>query len=221
MAQKKHIICLGLGSFGKALAERLAKNGCRVTGVDRHREPVEKLKDILYEAVIADASSRDAVAQLNIAESDSVVISLGESIEPSLLAALHCKEQGARHIVVKNVTNDHAKLLQHLGVDRIVFPEKETAEALADRTTWPNMVDFLPIDPEYSFVEFSVPDSLVGQTLAEANLRKNFGVWIIGVKDTLNDKLQMIPGGEHRLNDDQMLLVVGKQDDLERLRDVK
>lgn len=221
MAEKKSVVVLGLGSFGEALARRLAKNGCRVTGVDRHRERVEQLKDVLYEAVIADASSREAIAQLNIAQASSVIISLGESIEPSLLAALHCKELGARHIVVKGVTADHARLLQHLGVERIVFPEKETAEILADHTTWPNVIDYLAIDPEYSFVEFSVPDSLVGQTLAEADLRKNYGIWIVGVKDALTSKLKMFPGGDHRLTDDQLLLVVGKQDHVERMRDVK
>jgi trk system potassium uptake protein len=221
MAPTKHFVVIGLGSFGTALAERLCKNGCRVTGVDASREHVEALKESLYEAVIGDATDRELLTHLQIREANAVFISMGEDITRSLLATLHAKELGARRIIVKGVTEEHGKLLKSLGVERVIFPEIEIAMELADRMTWTNIVDFLPIDPEYSFMEVAAPDSFAGRTLQELNLRQKFGVWVVGVKDPMSGALHMFPDGEYKVGADQLLLVVGKQDNLKGLRDVE
>lgn len=218
MPSVKHFYILGLGSFGGALARRLKKNGCRVSGVDSSRENVEEIKDELYEAIIADATDYETLKHLSLKEANGVFISMGEDITPSLLATLHAKELGAKRIIVKGVTKDHGKLLKSLGVERVIFPEAEIAETLADRMTWPNIIDFLPIDPEYSFMEVAVPDTMVGKSLMNLNLRQQFGVWVVGVKDPMTGKLEMFPDGGYSLGLDQLLLVVGKQSSLEKLR---
>lgn len=220
MAEFKRFVVIGLGSFGTALATRLHKNDCRVTGLDQRRDRVELLKNELYEAVIGDATEREVLEQLNVRDAQAVFISLGENIARSLLATLHCKELGARRIIVKGVTKEHGKILKHLGAERVVFPEIEVATELADRMTWPNILDFLPIDPDYSIVEIAVPDSWSGQTLAEANLRRRYGVWVVGLKDVLTGKLEIFPDADFRLNANQLLLVVGRQSDLNRLREL-
>jgi trk system potassium uptake protein TrkA len=223
MPQRKRFVVLGLGSFGTALATRLAHNGCRVTGVDIEREHVDSLKDALYEAVIGDATEPGTLQQLSLGTANAVFISLGEhqDITPSILAALHARECGATRILVKGLTDDHAKILMTLGVERVVFPEKEIARELADRMTWPNVLDFMPIDPDYSFVEIAVPDSLVGKTLKESDLRRLYNVWVIGVKDALTGKLSLLPDADYRFGADQLVVVVAKQTDLTRLREVK
>lgn len=221
MASNKHFVVIGLESFGAALARRLTKNACRVTGLDQRAERVEALKTELYEAVIGDATERDAIAQLPLKDAAAVFISMGHDIAQSLLAALHAKELGARRIIVKGVTDDHARLLKCLGVERVIFPEIEIAEELADRMTWPNVIDFLPIDPEYSMVEIAAPDSLAGKTLQQLDVRRKFSVWIVGVKDALTGKLDILPDGDFTLGADQILLAIGKQDQLNRLRDLK
>jgi len=204
-----------------ALARRLIKNGCRVTGLDQLPERLETLKSELYEAVIGDGTERDALQHLPLADADGVFISMGEDITRSLLASLHAKELGARRIVVKGVSDEHGKLLKCLGVERVIFPEVEIAEQLADRMTWPNVIDFLPIDPDYSVVEIAVPDSFIGKTLKEANVRRQFGVWVVGIKDALAGRLEMFPDGEFTFGADQSLLAIGNQEELNRLRDVK
>jgi trk system potassium uptake protein TrkA len=220
MAETKRFVVIGLGSFGTALATRLHKNDCRVTGIDQRKDRVELLKNELYEAVIGDATEREVLEHLGLRDAHAVFISLGENIARSLLATLHCKELGARRIIVKGVTKEHGKLLKHLGVERVVFPEIEVATELADRMTWPNILDFLPIDPDYSIVEIAVPESWSGQTLAEANLRRRYGVWVVGLKDALTGKLEIFPDADFRLNSSQLLVVVGKQTDLNRLREL-
>ena len=218
---KKHFVVLGLGTFGGALATRLADNGCRVTGVDVNPALVEALKDKLYEAVIANATERSVVDQLGLAEADAVLISLGEELSPSLLATLHAREAGAKRILVKGLTDEHGKILRSLGVERVVFPEIEIAHTLADQMTWPNVLDYVPIDPEHSVIEITVPDSISGSTLLEADLRRRFNIWVIGIKDALTGKFHMLPGPDFRFNPDQMLVLVGKQDDLMRFRELK
>jgi trk system potassium uptake protein TrkA len=220
MATNKHFIVIGLGSFGAALARRLCANGCRVTGLDMSRENVDALKELLYEAIIGDATERDTVEHLPVKQANAVFVSMGEDITRSLLATLHAKELGARNIVVKGVTQEHGKLLKSLGVGRVIFPEIEIAEELADRMTWTNVVDFLPIDPDYSFLEIAVPDSFAGRTLQDLNIRQKYGVWIVGVKDSMTGKLTMFPAGDFTMQADQLLLVVGRHRDLGALRDM-
>lgn len=214
---EKHFVVIGLGSFGTALARRLCQNNCRVTGIDVDKEAVELLKDVLYEAAIADATQRDALLELRLQDASAVFISLGENISRSLLATLHAKELGARRIIVKGVTKEHGKILRSLGVERVIFPEIEIAEELADRMTWPNILDYLPIDPEYGFFEIAAPDSFVGKTLSGLDLRAKYGIWVVGIKDVVTDKLQMLPGADFTFGVDQMLLVIGKKNTLSEI----
>lgn len=220
MPKIKHFIVIGLGSFGSALARKLVANGCRVSAVDANAERVEELKDELYEALIGNATERETLQHLPIESADGVCVGLGEDITQSLLATLHAKELGATSIIAKGVTEEHGRILKRLGVTQVVFPETEMAEQLADRITWPNVLDLMSIDPEYSFCEIAVPAELVGKSLIEADIRRRYGVWIVGVKDVLKNKLQMFPPGEFTLIDDQIMLVVGKQQDLEVLREL-
>jgi trk system potassium uptake protein len=221
MAQSaKKFIMLGMGSFGTALATKLAANGCRVTGIDGRPERLEAVKNLIHEAVIGDATDREVLESLPIRDATAVFISLGENISQSLLATLHVKELGARNVIVKGVTKEHGKILEHLGVDRVVFPEEEVARELADRMTWPNVLDYLPIDPDYSVAEVAMPGSLSGKTLAEANLRSNIGVHVMGLKDVMKGKFEMFPDGKTKLLEDQVLLVVGRETEIAALREL-
>ena len=211
---------LGMGTFGTALARKLAANGCQVIGVDSCRERLEAVKNEIHECVVGDCTDREVLENLPLRDVSAVFISLGETISLSLLATLHVKELGARQVVVKGVTKEHGKILEHLGVDRVVFPEEEVARQLADKMTWPNVLDFLPIDPDYSVAEVAMPGSLSGKTLAEANLRTAIGVHVMGIKDVLTGKFEMFPDGRRKLMDDQVLLVVGRAEELQALRDL-
>ncbi len=219
MAETRRFVVIGLGSFGSALAKKLKGNGLRVTGIDSLTARVEECQEFLFEAVIGDATDRDTLASLYLDRAEAVLISMGEDITRSLLATLHAKELKAKRVIVKGVSREHGKLLKSLGVERVVFPEIEIAEQMADRLTWPSIIDFLPIDSDYSFVEVAMPESLMGKLLMETDLRRRFGLWVIGIKDIMTGKLIMFPDGEFRFNEDQLLLVVGKETDLKKFRE--
>lgn len=220
MKDQGRFIVLGLGTFGRALAVRLAENGRRVTGVDQSEKLVEQLRDKLYEAIVGDVTDRLVLKELVPSNSEAVIISLGEQIELSILTALHAKELGARHVYCKGVTDDHGKILKQLGVERVIFPEREMAVQLADSFAWPNVINSLQVDNEYSILELAVPNSLVGKTLQSADLRRRFGVSVVAVKDALRGSLVGIPAGDFVLSDDQLLLIIGKHTDLRRVQEL-
>lgn len=214
----RRMVVLGLGSFGTALALRLTANGCQVTGVDRYDRRVEAIQQRLDEAIIADVTNRAALEELMLETADTVFISLGESIERSILATLHAKELGAPRVFVKGVSLEHGRILEKLGADRVIFPEAEMAEHLADNVSWPNVLDFLRVIPDYSIAEVPVPGSMVGQKIGQTILRSQYGVLILAVKRPGTDKLEVMPQRDFPLDAGQRLIVIGRMDDLESLR---
>lgn len=108
-----------------------------------------------------------------------------------------------------------------MDVDRIVFPEDEIAVHVADRLTWPNVLDFLPLGSDFSVVEIAVPKSLTGRTLAEADLRRKHRISVLAVKDDGSEQPEVIPLAEHRLSPGQLLLVIGRTEDVNRFRELE
>jgi trk system potassium uptake protein TrkA len=216
MSEIKHFVILGLGAFGTAITRQLHENGCRVTAVDANEARVDSVKDCLYEAIIGDVTDHETLKHLPLAHADAVVVCLGEDIAPSLLATLHAQELGARRIIARGVDANHGKILEKMGVERTVFPESEIAIELANKLSRPNIIDYLPIDPEYNFVEIEVPEYLYGVTLLDSALRREFSIWVIGIKEAMTSKLTMFPDPKFEFGPDQMLLVVGKEKNLDR-----
>ncbi len=216
-----HVIVLGLGTFGAAVARRLTENKVRVTGVDIDEERVTELQDVLFEALVADATDPRTVEQLPVEKADAVVVSLGEDFARSTLACLHLLEANARRIVAKVVTPDHKKILAKLGVNDLVFPEVEIAEQWADRITWPNVLFRLITETQQEILEIGVPESLVGKTLKDADLRRRYGVLVIGIKNARKDtNYRFSPSPDTVLTDEDVLLVVGDPQGVAQLREL-
>lgn len=216
----QRFVMLGLGSFGTACALRLARNGSRVTGVDISPTAIEELQSDLYEAVTGDATDIELLKALDLPNTTSVVISLGEDITRSIFAALHAKELGAKHLIAKGVSKDHGRLLSLIGIDRVVYPEKEMAIQLADHLTWPNLIDFARIGQKYGFVEVMVPGCLVGKSVKDPALEKLGELWVVGVRDMATAELMMFPGPELVLTEEHLILAVGLEECLRELCDL-
>ena len=221
MVKDKLFVVIGLGSFGTAVATQLAKNKCRVTGMDQDRDRVDQLKGILWEGVVADATQKEALEVLPLKTAESVIISMGENITLSILATFHVMELGAHRVIVKGVTDEHGQILKKLDVHRVVFPEKEIAEQLADKETWPNVIDNLALGPGgYAFVEVAVPDNFAGKTLRDIDLRRRFGLTVVGVRKSLDGgDVEVNPSADFLLMPDHVLLMIGKKDEIERFRE--
>jgi len=186
--------------------------------IDSDPRRIEKIKDLVTDAIIADAREKNILQEFIQPDIDAVIVNLGDTIESSALVTLHLKEIGVNDIIVKVFEEIHGKILKKLGATEIINPEKDTATRLAERLTAPNLIEHIPLAPEYSIVEVALPDKFAGKTLKELQLRNKFNLEVIAVKDVLSEKFKLIPSADYKLEPDNVIIVIGKKDDLEKMK---
>ena len=216
-----NLAVIGLGQFGSALALELKKLKHHVTAMDSDPKAVARVQDVVDQAVVADCTDRSLLEELGLNLVDGAVISLGDHLGASILTTLHLKEMGVGRIVAKAVSPEHEKILKRVGAGEVVFPERDAAQRLARSLADPNLLDFLPIGDEFSVAELAPPDVLVGKSLAELSLRQNYGVNVIAVRELVPERTHLVPSANYVLKDSDVLVVAGRQEDLERLRQAK
>jgi len=213
----RSLLIIGLGSFGMTLARDLIKRGNEVAVIDIDEERINKAKGFVDKAIIADGTKREVLEELEIEEFDAVVVNLGDRIDSSVLAALHLRELGAKEVVTKAVSSDHETILKMIGVDQVVFPERDMALRLSYVLSTTNVMDQFFLASDYSLVELSAPLALVGKSLKELDLRNRYGVQVVIIKQTVPEEL-VFPSGDFIVKDSDVLVVMGKEKDLKRLQ---
>ncbi|MGD9903578.1 MAG: TrkA family potassium uptake protein [Vicinamibacterales bacterium] len=179
---KRTFAVIGLGRFGSAMATTLAQLGHEVIGIDGDEERVTALADQVSHAVRLDATDERALRAAGIQDVDVAVVSIGENIESSLLVVTLLKELGIANLVAKAVTPLHGRILEKLGVTRVVFPEREMAIRLAHSLVIPNVLDYIELSGDFSIVEVPAPAEFFGKSLREIGLRARFGLTTIAIK---------------------------------------
>ena len=215
----KQICVIGLGQFGTHIARTLARLDCDVLAIDVDEKPVAAVRDDVHQALITDARDLEALKSVITKDLDEAVVSLGDSMEASILCTLHLSKIGIERIRAKASSRDHAAILKAVGATDVIFPEQETAERMAHRIVNPDLLDYLPLSREYRVVEISVPESFVGQSLAQLHLRKKYGVLAVAIKHPDNARIEFMPSAESVLTRSSTLIVIGKDPDLTKLRE--
>ncbi|HPC82109.1 MAG TPA: TrkA family potassium uptake protein [Thermoanaerobaculaceae bacterium] len=213
----KRFAVIGLGRFGAHLASRLYELGHEVLAIDADPATVQSVQNKVSTAAVVDARDRQQLRALGLKDYDTVIISVGERLEASTLAALYCKEMELR-VVARAVNEDHGRILDALGVDEVVYPERDMALRLAERLSSGNLLDFIPLGEDYSIMELAVPDAFARKTLAELNVRARFNVHVLAVQDVVTGKVVMAPPADQALGDTSVLVVLGRHQDLERFQ---
>jgi trk system potassium uptake protein len=219
MKRKKHIVVIGLGKFGGELARQLAKS-CEVLALDREDAMVETVLDHVQRALIMDVRDFHSLSSVVTSDFDEAIVSMGESLEASILATLHLKKIGVKHIWGKATTEDHAAILKAVGASEVVFPERETARRLAAQILNPNLLDFIPLEEEYRVMDVAPPDSFYGHTLAELDLRRRFGIFILAIKELVPTRFVFLPSPDFVIKPSDILVMIGKEQDLVNLREM-
>lgn len=214
----KQVCVIGLGQFGSHLARTLARLKCEVLAIDMDEKAVAAIRDDVQQALITDVSDFDSLASVVTDKIDEAVVSLGEHMEASILCTLHLKNIGVQRIRAKASSRDHAAILKAVGATDIVFPEHETAERMAHRIVDPDLLDYLPLSPEYRVVEIGVPESFVGQSLGELHLRKKYRVLAMAIKEPEQNAIHFMPSADMVLSKGATLVVVGKEHDIAKLQ---
>lgn len=181
MARRQFAV-IGLGRFGSAMATTLSELGQDVVGVDGDAEKVRQLADTVTQAVELDATDERALRSVGIQDVDVAVVSIGENIESSLLVVMQLRELGVKTIVAKAVTSLHGRILEKLGVSRVIFPEREMATRIAHGLVMPNVIDYIELSRDFSIVEVPAPAIFIGRTLKQLELRPKYGLTLIAIK---------------------------------------
>jgi len=219
---RQRFAVIGLGHFGLHVARTLYQLGKEVIGIDGDSEKVQDAAEFTSQAIVADATDRDELESIGIGEVDAAIISLGQRMDIVILAALHVKELGVPYIAVKALSEEHGRILTALGIDDVIHPEKDRAIRLANRLARTDVVEFLPLLDGYSLIEVRAPQEFIGKTLKELAIRNTLKVQIVAIQKEVNGKqvIEIVPRADDKISDGDLLLLLGKDSDLDRIRDV-
>lgn len=203
---------IGLGRFGYHVARTLAQGGAEVIACDVDEEKVREISEYVSLAYVLDATDAKALKESGIANVDTAVVSIGENIEASILIVVQLKELGVKEIVAKAVNPLHGKVLEKLGVDRVVYPEKEMAIRVAHSLLVGEFIEEIPIGEKHSLVELKAFDFMLGKTLRELDVRRRFGVSVLAIKR--GENLIVNPMGDEKVLPGDILVVLGTTEQL-------
>ena len=211
----KQYIVVGLGRFGRAIAETLCQDGAEVLGVDCDMNLVEDMRDVLTHTVQMDAMDRDALEALGVRDFDTAFVTMGSDIRASGTIVLLLKELGAKRVVAKAHDEFHGRMLEKLGADQVLFPERDMGRRVAHNLVSGNVIDFLELSTQYSMAEVRPKPEWMGHTLAELSMRTKLGINVVAIKN--GDDLNAMPMPDTVLREGDVMLVVTREDILKKL----
>lgn len=215
----KQFAVIGLGRFGASVAVNLFKQGYDVLAVDSDEEHIQKFSDEVTHVVQADSTDENALKALGIRNFDVVVVAIGEDIQANVMTTLLLKELGVPYVVAKAKNALHGRMLEKVGADKVVYPERDMGVRIAHNIISRNVLDYIELSPDLSIVEVSAPQELVGKTLQQANLRPRFGVNVVAIKR--GDELNVSPKAEDSIQKDDVLVVIGNTDGVQSLEEME
>ena len=211
---KKVYAVIGLGRFGGSLAETLAAAGNEVLAVDSDEVRVQKMSEVLTHVVVADSTDETALKSLGIRNFDVVVVAIGQSVQASVLTTLLLKELGVRYVVAKADSYLHGKMLEKVGADRVVFPERDMGKRVAHNLMSTNVIDYFEVAPDLGIIEVKVPSSLVDTSLMHSNLRQVYGITVLAIRR--KEQFFLSPNPEEKFLEGDQLILVGESEGLQR-----
>lgn len=214
MAKRQYAV-IGLGRFGSSVAKTLYETGNDVLAIDKDPEVVQEISDYVTHSVVMDATDETALANLGIRNFDVAVVAIGGNIQSSILATLLIKEAGINYIVAKGNNELHAKVLYRTGADKVILPEKDMGIRVAHNIVSSNILDYIELTSDYSIMEIEALEKWVGKTLRELDVRRKYGINIIGIK--ANEKINVSPSPDSKIAENDILIAIGEDKNLEKL----
>lgn len=215
----KSFLIVGMGRFGSALAVELCTMGNEVLIIDDDEEKVQLYADEVTQAVTGDARDLEVLHAVGAKNFDCAVVACGSDVGNSALITLNLKDLGIPRVVGKANSLVHSKVLEKIGADLVVVPEKEMAEKLAQNLANADVLNFIELSDEFSIIEIRLPSSWVGKSIIELNIRANFHLNVLAVRRGGAD-LTISPGVDYTFQAADNLLVLGTNEDIDRLEDV-
>ncbi len=226
------ICVIGLGRFGSAIALTLAQKGHEVLVIDKDESKVQALEDKVSQALVLDATNEKALSSLGLKDFDWVIIAMSQDIEASILSTMLVKEAGAKRVLAKASSDVHAKILKRIGADRVVFPEREMGQKVAESLTSPRIFDYIELSPDYSIIEIVAPASFHGKSIKQTEARSKYGIHIIAIKRripemredgtvTYKERILVAPDPDEEILQGDLLVILGKVENIEKVKKLK
>ena len=212
----RQFVIIGLGRLGSAMLSTLLSLGHEVLGIDCDEDLVQELSGEYPQAhlVAADATEESVLRDLNVAHFDGAAVVIGENMEAGILATANLKELGVPFVVARAISKLHGRVLERIGADRIIEPERDMGAQVARAMSSPVVLDYVDLGEDEALIEAEVPKEWVGKSLADLHLSRESGLTILAVKP--KGKAGTIPSGDTVLNEGDVIVVGGTKDALDR-----
>lgn len=204
------VLLIGLGRFGRHVAQKLSDLGHQVMAVDSDEERVDAILPIVTNAQIGDSTDRGFLSSLGVRDFDVCIVAIGDDFQNSLETTDLLKELGARKVIARASRGVQEKFLRRCGADEVVYPEKQLAVWTAIRCTSEHILDYIGLDEDWSIFELSVPERWAGRSILQLDLRKKYGINVLGIRRA--GKLDMGVGPDTVLDREGSVLVLGRQE---------
>lgn len=212
----KSYVVVGLGRFGAEVARQLCALGCEVLAMDLSAELVQQIAPDVTHAVVGDGQDKEVLKALGVRDMDCAIVAIGDDLAASVLVTMNMKELGVPSVVCKAYDDTHRRVLNKLGADRVVIPEKEYAFRLARSLSSLNVLDYIELSEDYGIVEVPAPKSWWEKSLKDLNIRAKLGVNILAIRR--DGKINVSPGAEYRFMQGDVVVILGDSKALETVQ---
>lgn len=213
--EKKQVAVIGIGRFGSSLVRELSAMGHEVLAIDARESRLNDVVNVATQAVEADSMDENVLKALGLADFDVVVVAIGENLQANVLTTIMLKEMGVKKVIAKAQNELHGRVLEKLGADLVVYPERDMAVRVAHALVSNSVLEYISLSSNYSIIEMITPRVFVGKTLAEMDLRSKYQVNIMAIKR--GDDIIVAPGPKERIARRDLLVILGTTCDLENL----
>ncbi|MCA1023443.1 potassium transporter Trk [Halobacillus litoralis] len=211
---KKEFAVIGLGRFGGSICRELSREGMEVLALDLDEDKVNEYRDIASHAVIADSTDENALKELGFRNIDHVIVAIGDNIQASMLTTLILKEMGIKMITVKAQNDYHEKILNKIGADQVVHPERDMGKRIAHNIISNNILDYIELSDDHSVVEVKAGSKMGGQTLVDLDIRAEYGCNVVAIKREKD--VIVSPMATEEIRESDVLIVIGADKDISR-----
>lgn len=209
----KNILIIGLGRFGRHLAEKFIELGDEVMVIDRDEEAVQEIMNTVTYAQVGDCMKEEVLRSLGVNNFDVCFVCMGEDFQSSLEVTDLLKTLGAKYVVSKAGRDIHAKFLLKNGADEVVYPEKDMAWKIAVKFSSNHLVDYFEISKDVAIYEIYVPDSWYGKSIIDLHVRSKYNINILAIRDS-DGELTANPGADYVFSEKERMIVLGNQKDV-------
>lgn len=214
MKKNKQFAVIGLGRFGSAVTKTLTENGFDVMCCDKDMTVVKQMEPHVTKVVQADIMQDDVAESLGLNNFDVVIVAIGDSLEASVMATMYAKEAGVKTIIAKAKNISEKKILEKMGADKVVMPEFDMGKRLAISLTTTNVLEYISFSEKFAMAEIAPLKNWVDKTLAEANIRAEYGFNVVAIKD--GDDFIVSPGPNTMIKSGHILVIIGESKKIQK-----